>query len=298
VAISLLVRRATGMGNRFVAVTLRALPAFLITLTVVLATPQRRAQLISGTENFIGWKSIVAIAVQALLIFSIGNSLQFESLKWGGVTITTPINSTSAIFGGLLAFFILREIFNREMLGGMLITSVGVYALTRGQAMGVPVSEHWQRAVLFSLLGAFGSSVGGILLTAALRRGTDVFVAMLLSTGIAVLSMVIVLGLQGELSLYWTSPPSVVRDLLLAGVINAVSVLAITQALALSPWAIVTSISRLSVVLAPLAAVLFLDESINLLMVLGILLVVGGVILVQWGQARGRRQGASVQPDP
>lgn len=297
VAINLLVRRATGEGTRFVAVTLRALPAFLVTLTVVLASPQRRAQLSAGSKAFIGWKSIAAILVQAVLIFSIGNSLHFESLKWGGVTITAPINSTSAIFGGLLAFFVLREVFNWEMFSGMLVTTVGVYALTRGQAMSVPVSEHWERAVLFSLLGAFGSSIGGILLTYALRRGADVFVAMLLSTGTAILSMIAVLALQGQLSLYWTSPPAVVRDLLLAGVINAVSVLAITQALALSPWAVVTSVNRLSVVLAPLAAVAFLDESINLLMSAGILLVVVGVILVQWGQARGVRRKLNAPPD-
>ncbi len=66
--------------------------------------------------------------------------------------------------------------------------------------------------------------------------------------------------------------------------------LAITEALALSPWAVVTSISRLSVVLSPLAAVLLLGEHINALMSVGILLVVLGVIAVQWGQTLGERR--------
>ena len=113
---------------------------------------------------------------------------------------------------------------------------------------------------------------------------------MLLSTGATVLSMVIILATEGNLALYWTSPPAVVRGLLLAGAVNAVSVLAITQALALSPWAVVMSIGRLNVVLSPLAAVLLLGEYINALMSIGILLVVLGVIAVQLGQALGERR--------
>ena len=277
------------------AVTLRAFPALLVTLAVVLASPLRREQLRPGAKGFIGWKPIGAILVQALLIFSIGNSLNFEALKYAGVTITAPVSSTSAIFGGLLAFVVLKEIFNREMVAGMIVTTVGVFALAQGQAMGTPVSEQWLQGVTFSLIGAVCASVGGILLTYALRRGADIFVSMLLSTGVAVLSMIIVLGAQGRLSLYWTSPPEVVRDLLLAGVINAVSVLAITQSLALSPWAVAMSIGRLSVVLAPLAAVLLLGEHINGIMLIGIVLVVLGVLAVQWGQAVGERRlrGAS-----
>jgi len=288
--ISLLVRRATGQGNRSIAVTLRALPTLLVTLVAVLASPQRKEQLTPGSENFIGWKSIIAILLQALLIFSVGNSLNFESLKWAGVTITAPISSTSAIFGSLLALFMLKEIFNLQMLAGMIVTTVGVFILTRGQVMGVPVSEHWLRGVTLSLIGAFCSAVGGILLTYALRRGADIFVAMLLSTATAVLSMLGILAIKGQLALYWSSPPAVVRDLLGAGIVNIVSLLAITQALKLSPWAVVTSITRLSVVLSPLAAVLFLGEHINTLMAFGILLVVLGVIAVQLGQAQGERR--------
>ena len=289
-AISLLVRRATAGGDRFVAVTLRAFPALLVTLAVVLASPHRREQLRPSAKGFIGWKPIGAILVQALLIFSIGNSLNFEALKYAGVTITAPVSSTSAIFGGLLALIVLKEIFNREMVAGMIVTTVGVFALAQGQAMGTPVSEQWLQGVTFSLIGAVCASIGGILLTYALRRGADIFVSMLLSTGVAVLSMIIVLGAQGKLSLYWSSPPEVVRDLLLAGVINAVSVLAITQSLALSPWAVAMSIGRLSVVLAPLAAVLLLDEHMNASMLFGIFLVILGVLAVQWGQVLGRRR--------
>jgi len=289
-AISLLVRRATAGGDRFVAVTLRALPALLVTSTVVLATPYSREQLRPGAKGFLGWKTLAAIFVQALLIFSIGNSLNFEALKYAGVTITAPISSTSAIFGGLMALLVLKEIFNREMIAGMIVTTVGVFVLTRGQAMGTPVSEHWLRGVGFSLIGAVCASIGGILLTYALRRGADVFVSMLLSTGTAVLSMILVLGFQGRLSLYWTSSPEVVRDLLLAGIINAVSVLAITKSLELSPWAVAMSIGRLSVVLSPLAAVLFLGEHINASMLVGIFLVILGVLAVQWGQMIGRRR--------
>ena len=289
-AISLLIRRATGRGDRSVAVTLRALPAFLLTLGVVLASPRRRAQLRPNSEEFIGWKAIGAVVVQALLIFSVGNSLNFESLKYAGVTITAPVSSMSVIFGGLLALLMLREIFNWEMLGGMIVTTVGVLVLAQGQAMGTPVSEHWLRGVSYSLIGAICASIGGVLLTYALRRGTDIFVAMLLSTAVAILSMVIVQGTQGRLALYWTSPPEVVRDLLLAGAVNAVSLLAITQALALSPWAVAMTITRLSVVFSPLAAVVFLGEHINAIMFAGILLVVLGVIAVQWGQALGQRR--------
>lgn len=287
--INLLVRQATGQGDRSIAVTLRALPTFFITLIVILMTQHRRAQLIPGSNGFLGWKSITAILVQALLIFSVGNSLHFESLKWGGVTITTPISSTSAIFGGLLAYLVLGEVFNWEMLVGMVVTTAGVFILMQGQARGIPVSEYWSRAVIFSLIEAFCAAVGGILLTYALRRGADVFVAMWLSTGMAITSMFVVLAAQGQLSLYWSSPPEVVRDLFFAGLINTLSVLAITQALALSPWAVVTSISRLGVVTGPLAAMFLLGEHINGLMAVGILLVLLGVVVVQWGQARGKQ---------
>jgi len=296
--ISLLVRRATGSGDPSIAVTLRALPALIVTLLVTLATPRRRAQLRPGSAGFLGWKPIAAILAQAVLIFSIGNSLNFQSLKYGGLAITSPVASLSAVFGGVLAAVVLHEVFTWEMLAGMLMSTVGVVALTRGQSASAAASPFWMRAVFLSLIGATGSAIGGILLTYALRRGADIFVAMLLSTGTAVISMFFVLLVRGQLALYWTSPPAAVRDLGVAGLFNAMSLLAITQSLALTSWAVSTSISRLGTVTAPLAGLIFLREKINGPMWLGILVITVGVFVVQWGQVRGKRRTAEVPAHP
>jgi drug/metabolite transporter (DMT)-like permease len=288
--ISLLVRRASGSGDPAIAVTLRALPALLVTLLVTLATPRRRAQLNPKSPRFLGWKPIGAILTQAILIFSIGNWLNFMSLRYGGLAITTPVASLSAIFGGILAAVILHEVFNGKMLAGMTVSTMGVLLLTHGQSTGTAASPFWVRAVILSLIGAMGSAAGGVFLTYALRRKADIFVAMLLSTGTAVLSMFVLLLVRGQVALYWTSPPAVLRDLAIAGLFNAISLLAITQSLALCSWAVSTSISRLGTVVSPLAGLIFLHEQINTQMWLGIIVVTVGVFIVQWGQMRGAQQ--------
>jgi drug/metabolite transporter (DMT)-like permease len=288
--INLLVRRATGSGDSAIAVTLRALPALIVTATVTLVTPRRRDQLAPGSAGFLGWRPILAILAQALLIFTLGNSLNFLSLKYGGIAITSPVSSLSAIFGGILAYLVLGEVFNLPMFVGMVISTVGVLVLAIGRSQGAAASPYWMRAVLISLLGATGSALGGIFLTYALRRGADVFVAMLLSTATAVVTMFVALVLRGRVDLYWTSPSAVVRDLFVAGLFNAMSLLAITQSLALTSWAVTTTIGRLGVVLAPLSAMIFLGESIYPLMWLGIATVTIGVFVVQWGQMKGKRQ--------
>jgi drug/metabolite transporter (DMT)-like permease len=288
-AIGLLVRRATSSGDPAIAVTLRALPALLLTATVTLATRERREQLDPRSDAFLGWRPILAILAQAVLIFSVGNWLNFESLKWGGLAITSPVSSLSAIIGGILAYYLLGEVFNLQVLAGMVMSTIGVLILAQGQTQGSAATPYWYRAVVFSLVGASGSAVGGILLTYALRRRADVFVAMLISTATAVATMFLVLAMRGRLDLYYTSPPQAVRDLGVAGLFNAISLLSITQSLALSSWAVTTSISRLGTVLAPLAGMLFLDESINLIMWIGIVTITVSVFVVQWAQARGRR---------
>jgi len=269
--------------NYMMGVGLRATPIFLFALLMGMGAKRRNSQAVSPIGD---WRLAAMLVGYGLLTFVIANPLLFAALRAGGVLVASPVTGTQALWAALIAALFLREPLNRTMIGGMVVTVVGITMLAVGQSGGASVSptahgEAWWLAVPFALGTAFCWALSGVLVTGAMRRGVDRFWALAIATGSGIVVLNLYLLLAGDIGVYTTTPLPTQASLLLAGLLNTVALVSITTALSLTSVASATTLNSLQIGLAPLFAWLFLGEQLGSLMAAGILLIVVGVIVVQ-----------------
>jgi len=264
--------------NDLMGVSLRAAPTFLFALLMGLRARGRNPHATSPIDD---WRLAAMLIGYGLLTFVVANPLLFAALRAGGVLVASPVTGTQALWAALVAALLLHEPLNRAMVGGMAVTVVGIALLAVGQSGGTPASPVWLLAVPFALGTAFCWALSGVLVTGAMRRGVDRFWALAIATGSGIVALNLYLLLTGDIGVYATTPLMAQVSLLLAGLLNAVALVSITTALSLTSVASATTLNSLQIGLAPLFAWLFLGERLTLLMGMAILLIVGGVVLVQ-----------------
>jgi drug/metabolite transporter (DMT)-like permease len=266
-----------GEVSNMVAATVQAIPVLLFATAMGWIINRRGKE---TTSPFSDWRLIGALVCNGLLLFVVATPLMFESLRKGGVLITSPVTGTQVLFSALLAAILLREPFTRTMALGMVISVVGVFALTVGRS-GADLSPTWWLAVPFALGTALCWALAGVLLTYTMRRGVDPFQAVAIPTivGIAVLNSYLLA--TGQADLYGGASTGILVSLLIAGAFSAAALISLTMALNLTTVASATTLNSLQVAIAPVIAWIFLSENLNLAASLGILTILVGVIIVQ-----------------
>lgn len=274
--------------NTMVGATVQAMPILLFSVAMAWVVKRRDKGTVSPVSD---WRLIGALILNGLLLFVVATPLLFAALREGGVLITSPLTGTQVIWAALLAALLLRERFTRSMALGMVVSVVGITALTLGRSTGVVLSSTWWLAVPFGLGTAFCWALAGVLITYNMRHGVDRFQVLAIPTlvGVAVLNTYLLI--TGELGMYATTPPDVLLSLLVAGTFSAVALVSLATALALTTVASATTLNSLQVALAPLIAWLFLGEDLNFVMSVGILLILVGVIVVQRARVMADESG-------
>jgi drug/metabolite transporter (DMT)-like permease len=219
-----------------------------------------------------------------LLLFVVSVPLLFGAFRLGGVLVTSPVTGTQVLWGALLAALLLRQPFNRTMAAGMVVSVVGIVLLTIGQSSGMELAPTWWLAVPYALGAALCWALSGVMLTHAMHRGVDRFqaLAVVVATGIVTLNLYLLL--TGRVRLYGSTPLPVLLSAMAAGVFNMIALVAITSAFALTSVASASALNSLQVGLAPLLAWIFLGEGLNGRMAGGIVLILVGVLVVQWAR--------------
>jgi drug/metabolite transporter (DMT)-like permease len=273
-----------GEAHNVVAATVQAIPVLLFATAMGWIINRRGKE---TTSPFSDWRLIGALVCNGLLLFLVATPLLFESLRKGGVLITSPVSGTQVLFAALLAALLLREPFTRTMALGMVTSVVGIFALTAGQS-GADLSPTWWLAVPFALGTALCWALAGVLLTFTMRRGVDPFQAVAIPTAVGMAALNGYLLVIGQVGLYGQTSTRILLTLLGAGVFSAAALISLTLALNLTTVASATTLNSLQVAIAPVIAWLFLDEDLNLAAAVGILTILAGVIIVQRGRLAAR----------
>ena len=266
-----------GEVDNSVAATVQAIPVLLFATAMGWVINRRGKQ---TTSPFSDWRLIGALVCNGLLLFVVATPLLFESLRKGGVLITSPVLGTQVLFAALLAALLLREPFTRTMALGMVISVVGIFALTVGQS-GAGLPPTWWLAVPFALGTALSWALAGVLLTYTMRRGVDPFQAVAIPTIVGIATLNGYLLVTGQIGLYGGTSAEILAILLVAGVFSAAALISLTMALNLTTVASATTLNSLQVAIAPVIAWIFLGENLNLAAAVGILIILVGVIIVQ-----------------
>ena len=270
--------------NTMVGATVQAIPLLLFSVAMGWVVKRCDRDTVSP---FSDWRLIGTLVANGLLLFVIATPLLFAALRKGGVLITSPLTGTQVIWAAFLAAILLHERFSRVMALGMVVSVIGVAALTLGRSGGADLSSTWWLAVPYALGAALCWALAGVHMAYNMRRGVDRFQVLAIPIVVGVVVLNGYLLFTGDLGLYLSTPLDVHLSLLLAGTFSAVALVCLTMALALTTVASATTLNSLQVALAPLIAWLFLEEELNLVIGIGVLLILVGVMIVQWVRVAG-----------
>ncbi len=259
-------------------VVLRATPIMLFTLVMSFFMYKRDPEAVSVFKN---WKYFLFVISHGLLTFVIGNTLLFNAFRTGGVMVTTPLLGTNVLWSALIAAIVFREALNKRMLAGILVSIAGVFVLRLGQNTNISLPENWIFAVPLAIGAAFCWALGGVFITNATRNRVDRFQALAVSLIFSLLVLNIYLAVSGKISQYWTAPIGLIGNVLFAGVFNTAALVGVTTAMLYTTLASAGTLSSLQVAIAPLLAWLLFGAKVNFMYVVALLLILGGVIIVQ-----------------
>lgn len=264
--------------------------------TVALVAPWMIVQYARGDRLLPSAKVLGVIALAGLLGQIVGNVLFQWSLGVVGIALSVPLTLGTIIVGGaLLGRMFLGEPITARMFSSMaaLIVAITVLSLGAGDAhravMGVLPNREtaaWDWYVLVAGVGA--ATLAGVayaVLGVVIRYGV---------TGRASLTVTLVtIAMTGVVSLgglshwqigwegMWDTSSADLGMMLLAGIWNAVSFIALTRALQLTNVVFVNALNSTQAALAAVAGVLFFHESLSQQLAAGVLLTVVGLWLMR-----------------
>ena len=282
-------RMAVVRADPLIGPVLRGLPS--LALGAILMWKHRTlGQLRPRSPQYLGLRTILAF-VAAGVISTTGLFLYYLAMRFGGVTITVPVQETYVIWGTLIAWVFLHERIHRYALGGVLMIFLGLVALSLGQSHGQPTSPHWYWALPLGFTTALTYGVSGVLWRDGQLRGAHQSVAIFLQFSTSVAVGLAGLLAAGRLHALPAANWRALGALLTSGVLSGVlAIYCMFTALRLMAVARVYAFSSLTPLVATLFAHFFLHEFLNGLMLLGIFTVSIGVILTQVFRPQDERQ--------
>jgi drug/metabolite transporter (DMT)-like permease len=264
--------------NPLLGAGMRALPTLFLCLALGWRARGRKPAVTSPLAD---WRIFGALVACGLAVFVTGGTLLFMALQLGGVVVTTPITGTQVLWSAVIAAFLLHQPLNRKMALGMLISICGVSLLALGRGGTWALSARWWLAIPFATTTAFSWALSGVFVAYVLGRAVDRFQAMAVSSLIGVICINGILWAGGDIGVYSTTPRAVLWGLVIAGALGMAGLLSFISALAHTTVASANALNSLQVGLAPLISWIWIGESINVWMGLGIALIMVGVMVVQ-----------------
>jgi drug/metabolite transporter (DMT)-like permease len=282
-------RVAVVQADPLIGPLLRGLPS--LALGIILMWKHRTLnQLRRSSPHYIGLRPILAF-VAAGVISTFGLFCYYFAMRFGGVTITIPVQETYVIWGTLIAWIFLHERIHPYALAGVLLIFLGLVGLSLGQSRGQPISPRWYWAIPLGFTTALTYGISGVLWRDGQLRGAHQSVAIFLQFITSVAVGFAGLLVAGRLATLHTATWRALLALLASGVLSGVlAIYCMFTALRLMAVARVYAFSSLTPLMAALFAHFFLHEFLNGLMLSGIVLVSIGVILTQVFRPKDERQ--------
>jgi uncharacterized membrane protein len=284
-AANILTRIVSVGGDPLAGSIIRTVP--LILPSVLMMAMRRRAikGLLPRRESFIGWRAIGLLSFSSLVVVPSGILALYLAFRYAGVLVAVPIFSINPLWGALIAVPFLGEVFNRRIGGGIIITIIGISLLTYGQYVGTPVSPQWVMGIVYASFTALTWALTANFRRYLLLRGLDVFWMIGINSSIGVGVLMLALAGLGRMETFREFSSTQIWQLIIAGGLSALGNFTLAASAALTTVASMTTLKSLDVVIASMVAIFFLGEVMNLPVGTGILLLVGGIIIVQTGKA-------------
>lgn len=256
---------------------INTLPLMLAGLAGLMISRQQFGSLLGQPTR----KAILASIVGALSSGVLALPLFLAALSLGGAVIVAPVAASGVIWAGLLSWKVLGQSLQRQTFLGLVVFACGLVILTKGQASGETLGEQWFWAIplglLVALLYGLTMTMTGYSLSKGLSQGASVGIS----------GIVGFLGLGAWLLIQGQPLQLGVREtgmLLLAGVFQALALVMVTAAFARTTVVSVGLIIVTNIVWTSLLSWALLGDTLNSVMAIGLVVILGGLILAQMGR--------------
>lgn len=204
-----------------------------------------------------------------------------QSMQYGGINVAVPTVQTWTLMGAIMGIVFLKEKFHRNIVIGAAVAVAGLCILSYGQFIGMPVSEQWFVGLLLALVTAFCWALSTLFFTKGQRAGAERSKGMFLQYFSGAIFLIIFIAASGRMSLFSTMPGNFYGALLAAASFSAVAMIFLYTAVRLGRMSKILPINTSYPALTAIVAWLFLNESMNIFIGLGIIMVIIGVTISQ-----------------
>lgn len=263
----------------FVAAILRLLPVTALAWLLTFMT-NRTGDLRPGSARFVGWRAVLAVLLAGISSYFVGNSAYQLSLNHGGVSVTVPVTQSASLWSGILmGGLFLSERYDRRVAYGGSTVMAGLILLNIDRYSGT--LPDWYAAIPLAAIAGSSYALSNILMRSAFQRGIGLFPGLAANalSGLAALLMVTWLSLGFNILAHTTM--DTILSLLGAGLFNAGALFSLSRALTLTTAGRVNTINTATIALSTLLAAVLFGELLTVPIALGIILIIGGILLVQ-----------------
>lgn len=275
-ASNLLLRGAAVGVDRFVAGALLGTPVWVAAVVVTMAGERRQAFL-PRSPSFGGWPVLLRVAGAGLAMYAVGNPAFVLAIQLGGIAVASPSSQTVVLWSSLLAFFLLAEPVDRRLGVGIAAYLAGAALLAWGQTRGAPLSPHWYLGFPLAMLAGLCWAAGNVTTRYALGRGLDAIALLALAGTTGFTALYGWLLITGGIRTLAGLAPATAGLLLAAGLLNGLAQLSMVLALRRGNVGRVAIVASSSVIIAAVLARVIFGDTLNPLMLVGIMVMVWGI---------------------
>lgn len=236
----------------------------------------------SFKENLSIYKWFIFCGVVSELVASV---LFLQAVKLGGINVAVPTVQIWTLMGAVLGIVFLKEKFHRNIVIGAAIAVAGLVVLSYGQFVGMPVSPQWYLGVVFALITALCWALSTLFFAKGQKEGAERSKGMFLQYFSGAIFLILFIIFSGRLSMFAEIPPNFYGSLLAAASFAAAAMFFLYTAVRLGRMSKILPINTCYPVLTAIVAWLFLGESMNIFIGLGIIMVIVGVTVSQRSRA-------------
>lgn len=229
----------------------------VIAVNVVVFLPA--AVLLEGPDLGLTPRAIAAFAGAGLVGTLAGRALLYAGIERVGASRAEPIKASMPLFAALIAVVALGETMTSGNLAGILLIVLGIGLISwesRGDRVGAAVAPHH---LLLPLAAALFFGVEPILAKVGFAEGTPVLVGLTVKTTAAVVGLVGLQAVRGDVPRLADLRTESLRWYLAAGVASTAFLVSYYSALELAPVVAVTPIMQTSPLLVVVLSAVFLQ---------------------------------------
>lgn len=270
--------------DSYLAALMKAVPQFVVPIILLFMGVDKKQFGVKTTKP--PKKAFLYFVFCGFISSFIGQYFFLRAMAVGGVNVAVPVVNIWTMVGAILGIVILKEAFHKNIVIGAGLAFLGILVLSFGQYQGMPVSDQWYMGVVYALITAFCWAFSTLSYNKGQQMGVDRTVGMFTQYFSGSIIVVIFMACTGRLGSFAATSPAIYATLLGSGLFSTVATFSLYTAVRYAPMSKILPINISYPALCAVVAWLFLGESMNIWIALGIVMVILGVILSQVTKAK------------